>query len=97
LAIEYGHHSIRVKCIRPTSARAGLTRALADDKNFDEFFTQSVPLRQWGEAADSANPVSLVSDQSSYTRPRPHRRPRDRFPVYSVKIPRKGDVHANYL
>lgn len=67
MAIEYGHHGIRVNGICPTYAKTALTRALFDDKNFDEFFTQSIPLKRWGEAADIANlAVFLASDESSY-------------------------------
>jgi NAD(P)-dependent dehydrogenase (short-subunit alcohol dehydrogenase family) len=67
MAIEYGHLGIRVNGICPTYAKTALTRALFDDKNFDEFFTKSIPLRRWGTVSDIANlAVFLASDQSSY-------------------------------
>lgn len=67
LAIEYGHLGIRVNGICPTYAKTALTRALFDDKNFDELFTNSIPLRRWGETADIASlAVFLASDESSY-------------------------------
>ena len=67
MAIEYGHHGIRVNGICPTYAKTALTRALFDDRDFDEFFTQSIPLRRWGEVVDIANlAVFLASDESSY-------------------------------
>ncbi len=67
MAIEYGHRGIRVNGICPTYAKTALTRALFDDKSFDDFFTQSIPLKRWGEAADIANlAVFLASDESSY-------------------------------
>jgi len=67
MAIEYGHQGIRVNGICPTYAKTALTRALFDDKGFDDFFTQSIPLKRWGEAADIANlAVFLASEESSY-------------------------------
>ena len=67
MAIEYGQNGIRVNGICPTYAKTALTRALFDDKGFDDFFTQSIPLKRWGEAADIANlAVFLASDESSY-------------------------------
>lgn len=67
LAIEYGHLGIRVNGICPTYAKTALTRALFDDKDFDSFFTESIPLRRWGEVEDIANlAVFLASDESSY-------------------------------
>jgi NAD(P)-dependent dehydrogenase (short-subunit alcohol dehydrogenase family) len=67
LAIEYGHEGIRVNGICPTYAKTALTRALFDDKNFDDFFVQSIPLKRWGEAGDIASlAVFLASDESSY-------------------------------
>ncbi|MFO1072078.1 MAG: SDR family oxidoreductase [Geminicoccaceae bacterium] len=67
MAIEYGHHGIRVNGICPTYAKTALTRALFDDKGFDEFFTNSIPLRRWGETEDIAQlAVFLASDESSY-------------------------------
>ncbi|MBL6749273.1 MAG: glucose 1-dehydrogenase [Nevskia sp.] len=66
-AIEYGHAGIRVNGICPTYAKTALTRALFDDKNFDDFFVQSIPLKRWGEAGDIASlAVFLGSDESSY-------------------------------
>jgi NAD(P)-dependent dehydrogenase (short-subunit alcohol dehydrogenase family) len=66
-AIEYGHEGIRVNGICPTYAKTALTRALFDDKDFDDFFVQSIPLKRWGEAADVANlALFLASDESSY-------------------------------
>lgn len=66
-AIEYGKHGIRVNGICPTYAKTALTRELFDDKNFDDFFIESIPLRRWGEVSDVANlAVFLASDDSSY-------------------------------
>ncbi|KTC42835.1 oxidoreductase, partial [Pseudomonas sp. ABAC61] len=42
-AIEYGQAGIRVNGICPTYAKTALTRELFDDKNFDEFFVESIP------------------------------------------------------
>ncbi|WP_043301373.1 SDR family NAD(P)-dependent oxidoreductase [Pseudomonas sp. M47T1] len=67
LAIEYGHEGIRVNGICPTYAKTALTRELFDDKNFDEFFVESIPLKRWGEVSDVTNlAVFLASDESSY-------------------------------
>ena len=67
LAIEYGPNGIRVNGICPTYAKTSMTRALFDEKDFDTFFTQSIPLKRWGETADIANlAVFLASDESSY-------------------------------
>jgi NAD(P)-dependent dehydrogenase (short-subunit alcohol dehydrogenase family) len=66
-AIEYGHEKIRVNGICPTYAKTALTRQLFDDKDFDSFFAESIPLKRWGEVEDIANlAVFLASDESSY-------------------------------
>lgn len=43
LAMRYGKDGIRVNGICPTSARTSMTRALFDDKDFDQTFTDSIP------------------------------------------------------
>jgi NAD(P)-dependent dehydrogenase (short-subunit alcohol dehydrogenase family) len=67
LAIEYGKDRIRVNGICPTYAKTSLTRELFDDKDFDQVFTESIPLKRWGEVDDIANlAIFLASDESSY-------------------------------
>lgn len=67
LAIEYGREGIRVAGICPTYAKTALTRELFDDKDFDTFFTESIPLKRWGEASDIASvAVFLASNDASY-------------------------------
>lgn len=67
LAIEYGKDQIRVNGICPTYAKTSLTRELFNDKDFDTSFTDSIPLKRWGEVKDVANlAVFLASDESSY-------------------------------
>jgi NAD(P)-dependent dehydrogenase (short-subunit alcohol dehydrogenase family) len=67
LAIEYGKDGIRVNGICPTYSKTSMTRALADDNEFSRTFTESVPLKRWGEVEDIANlAVFLASDESSY-------------------------------
>ncbi len=67
LAIEYGEKGIRVNGICPTYAKTALTRALFDDKDFDDAFKESIPLKRWGEIEDIAQlAVFLASDESSY-------------------------------
>lgn len=67
LAIEYGEQGIRVNGICPTYAKTALTRELFDDKDFDQAFTESIPLKRWGEVEDISNlAVFLASDESSY-------------------------------
>lgn len=66
-AIEYGEKGIRVNGICPTYAKTALTRALFDDKDFEQAFAESVPLKRWGEVEDIAQlAVFLASDESSY-------------------------------
>jgi NAD(P)-dependent dehydrogenase (short-subunit alcohol dehydrogenase family) len=67
LAIEYGKDQIRVNGICPTYAKTSLTRELFEDREFDRDFTESIPLKRWGEVEDVANlAVFLASDESSY-------------------------------
>jgi NAD(P)-dependent dehydrogenase (short-subunit alcohol dehydrogenase family) len=67
LAIEYGEKGVRVNGICPTYAKTALTRQLFDDKDFDEAFKQSIPLKRWGEVEDIAQlAVFLASAESSY-------------------------------
>jgi len=67
LTIEYGEKGVRVNGICPTYAKTALTRQLFDDKDFDEAFKQSIPLKRWGEVEDIAQlAVFLASDESSY-------------------------------
>lgn len=67
LAIEYGRDGIRVNGICPTYAKTALTRAFADDADFDAMFVESVPLKRWGEVPDIADlAVFLASERSSY-------------------------------
>ena len=67
LAVEYGQNQIRVNGICPTYCKTSLTRALFDDKDFDKLFTESIPLKRWGEVKDVADlAVFLASDESSY-------------------------------
>lgn len=67
LAIEYGKEQIRVNGICPTYAKTALTRAFADDKDFDAMFIESIPLKRWGEVPDIADlAVFLASDRSAY-------------------------------
>lgn len=66
-AIDYGPENIRVNGICPTFAKTSLTRALFDDKSFDQAFVESIPLRRWGEVDDIASlAVFLASEESSY-------------------------------
>ncbi len=67
LAIEYGKDQIRVNGICPTYAKTALTRELFNDEDFDSSFTESIPLKRWGEVEDVANlAVFLASDESGY-------------------------------
>lgn len=67
LAIEYGRDKIRVNGICPTYAKTALTRAFADNQDFDKMFVESIPLKRWGEVDDVAElALFLASDRSSY-------------------------------
>ncbi|MFK3972980.1 SDR family NAD(P)-dependent oxidoreductase [Pseudomonas sp. NPDC087358] len=67
LAIEYGHHGIRVNGICPTYAKTALTRALMEQPGYVDDFAQTIPLKRWGEIEDVADlAVFLASDRSSY-------------------------------
>lgn len=67
LAIEYGRDGIRVNGICPTYAKTALTRAFAEDADFDSMFVESIPLKRWGEVPDIADlAVFLASERSSY-------------------------------
>lgn len=66
-AIEYGPEGIRVNGICPTYAKTALTRDLYDNMDFMRTFSESVPLKRWGEISDVANlALYLASDESSY-------------------------------
>lgn len=66
-AIEYGQEGIRVNGICPTYAKTALTRDLFDDMTFMKDFTESVPMKRWGEMEDVANlALFLASDESTY-------------------------------
>jgi hypothetical protein len=82
LAIEYGHHGIRVNGIRPTSAKPFLKRRLFDDKKLRRVLH---PEHSTPAAAPISRILGLRSAQLQHSwRPRPHRRPRGR-PRYSVR------------
>jgi NAD(P)-dependent dehydrogenase (short-subunit alcohol dehydrogenase family) len=67
LAIEYGHEGIRVNGICPTYAKTALTRALMEQPGYVDDFSESIPLKRWGEIADVADlAVFLASERSSY-------------------------------
>lgn len=67
LAIEYGHEGIRVNGICPTYAKTALTRALLEQPGYVDDFSESIPLKRWGEISDVADlAVFLASDRSSY-------------------------------
>ncbi|PWJ26252.1 NAD(P)-dependent dehydrogenase (short-subunit alcohol dehydrogenase family) [Branchiibius hedensis] len=66
-AIEYGAEGIRVNGICPTYAKTALTRDLYEDMAFMKEFSESVPMKRWGEMEDVANlALFLASDESSY-------------------------------
>lgn len=66
-AIEYGHEGIRVNGICPTYAKTALTRDLYDNMEFMRTFSESVPLKRWGEVNDVANlALWLASNESSF-------------------------------
>ncbi len=60
MAIEYGHRGIRVNGICPTYAKTALTRALFDDKGFDDFFTQSIPPQALGGSGGHRQPCRVL-------------------------------------
>jgi NAD(P)-dependent dehydrogenase (short-subunit alcohol dehydrogenase family) len=66
-AIEYGKDEIRVNGICPTYAKTSLTRDLFDDKDLDQVFTESIPLKRWGEVEDVANLVVFLASESPAT------------------------------
>lgn len=67
LAIEYGHEGIRVNGICPTYAKTALTRALLEQPDYVDAFSESIPLKRWGEIDDVADlAVFLASERSSY-------------------------------
>jgi hypothetical protein len=70
LAIEYGQDKIRVNGICPTYAKTSLTRALFDDKDFDQVFTDSIPLKRWGEVDDIANLADVPRLRRVHLHPR---------------------------
>lgn len=66
-AIEYGHEGVRINGICPTYAKTALARSLFDDTDFMETFTESIPMKRWGETADVADlALFLASDESTY-------------------------------
>lgn len=67
LAIEYGEQGIRVNGICPTYAKTALTRELYDDLEHMNEFSESLPLKRWGEASDVASlALFLASEESSF-------------------------------
>lgn len=67
LAIEYGHHGIRVNGICPTYAKTALTRALMEQPGYVDDFAATIPLKRWGEIDDVADLAAfLASERSSY-------------------------------
>jgi gluconate 5-dehydrogenase len=67
MALEWGKYNIRANAIGPGYFVTDLTRALAQNPDFDAWVKQSVPLARWGDPSELiGTAVFLASDAASY-------------------------------
>ena len=67
MALEWGKYNIRANAIGPGYFVTDMTRALAQNPDFDAWVKQSVPLARWGDPSELiGTAIFLASDASSY-------------------------------
>lgn len=67
LAVEYASRGIRVNGVCPTYAKSAMSRAGAENRDFDATIASTIPMNRWGEIADVvAGALFLLSPEAHF-------------------------------